>query len=272
MNIELSALVPPVHAIAQRAAQTILAVYRGAFTIEEKADHTPVTTADLAAHNVIVPALRALTPQVPVLSEESIHISCAERIAWNRLWLVDPLDGTREFIARSDQFSINIALIEDHAPIFGLIMIPVSGVTYFAWRGGGAWKHVPQSPPRRIACQPLGDGPVRVIGSRTHTTHPLQTYLEHLGKHDYLGVGSALKACLIAEGQADLYARFGPTSEWDTAASQILLEEAGGGLTDVALLPLRYNARPTLGNPDFFAFGDPRHDWTRYLPRRKPRV
>lgn len=270
MNTALAALAEPVLALAMRAAGEILRIYASDFAIHLKSDRTPVTAADLAAHAVLCEGLARLTPDIPVLSEESAPDEHPQRLGWPRLWLVDPLDGTREFVARSGEFSINIALVEDHLPVFGLILMPVSGAAYWAWRGGGAWKLVPGSTPVPIRCRALGSGPVRVAGSRRHTGHLLQTYLGYLGEHVYRGIGSALKACLIAEGEADVYPRFGPTSEWDTAASQILLEEAGGGLCDGARRPLRYNARHTLINPDFLAFGDAGHDWTRYLPRRSP--
>lgn len=267
------ALAAAIAAIAAQAAAAILAVYRTDFTVDEKADRSPVTQADLAAHDIIVAALGALTPDIPVLSEESARVPLAERSGWTRLWLVDPLDGTREFVRRNDEFSINIALIEQHVPVFGLIHVPVAGTCYWAARGAGAWKlDTAGATPHRIHSRLLGDAPVRVAGSRVYTGHPLTTYLEHLGRHEYRGVGSALKACLIAEGEADLYPRFGPTCEWDTAASQIILEEAGGGLTDTFMRPLRYNARPILLNPDFIAFGDPSRDWSRYLPRRKSKA
>lgn len=270
MNTTLAALAEPVLALAMRAAGEILRIYASDFEIHLKSDRTPVTAADLAAHAVLCEGLARLTPDIPVLSEESAPDEHPQRLAWPRLWLVDPLDGTREFVARSGEFSINIALVDNHVPVFGLILMPVSGAAYWAWRGGGAWKLAPGSTPLPIRCRALGSGPVRVAGSRRHTGHLLQTYLGYLGDHVYRGIGSALKACLIAEGEADVYPRFGPTSEWDTAASQILLEEAGGGLCDGARRPLRYNARPTLINPDFLAFGDAGHDWTRYLPRRSP--
>ena len=271
MNIELAALVEPVHAIARQAAQRILEIYNAGFSVLEKADQSPVTEADLAAHNTIVEGLAALHPDLPILSEEASGIEFDQRRSWEWLWLVDPLDGTREFIKRSDEFSVNIALVHRHRALFGLIQIPVTGACYYAWLKGGAYKQLPDQAPGRIHTRPLGHQPVRVAGSRAYTGRPLRTYLEHMGRHDYLGLGSALKSCLVAEGKIDLYPRFGPTSEWDTAAAQIIVEEAGGGLTDTHMRPLRYNARPTLINPDFFVFGDRSRDWSQYLPRRKPR-
>ena len=263
----LAALMEPVQAIAREAGHRILNVYANGFSITEKADQSPVTEADLAAHRCILRGLAQLTPGIPILSEEAADVGFAERSAWEWLWLVDPLDGTREFIQRSDQFSVNIALIHHHEAVLGLILPPVSGVCYYAWRGGGAFRQPAGQAARRIRAARVCHYPVRVVSSQgSYRTRRLQDYLSQLGPHRHIPLGCALKSCLIAEGEADLYPRFGPTGEWDTAAAQILLEEAGGYLTDTQFRPLRYNARPVLINPDFFAFGDPTRDWSRYMP------
>ena len=263
----LADLMEPVQAIARDAGYRILTVYANGFSITEKADQSPVTEADLAAHRCILRSLAQLTPGIPILSEEAADVSFAERSNWEWLWLVDPLDGTREFIRRSDQFSVNIALIHRHEAVLGLILPPVSGVCYYAWRGGGAFRQPAGQAPQRIRAARVCHYPVRVVSSQgSYRTRRLQDYLGLLGPHRHISLGCALKSCLIAEGEADLYPRFGPTGEWDTAAAQILLEEAGGYLTDTQFRPLRYNARPVLINPDFFAFGDPTRDWARYLP------
>lgn len=271
-DLEYAAFVEPVRAIARTASQRILEIYRNDFDVMEKADKTPLTMADMAAHEYIVEALSRLTPAIPVLSEEHAGVCQEERNCWDWLWLVDPLDGTREFIKRSDQFSINIALIHRHEAVFGLIYLPVNGLCYFAYRQGGAFKQSIDNKPQRIRTCSLGQEPVRVVGGRSFASHSLKTYLEYIGRHCYLSVGSSLKSCLVAEGKFDLYPKFGPTSEWDTAAAQIIVEEAGGRVTDTCMRPLRYNARPTLINPDFFVFGDPSRDWSQYLPRRKPQL
>jgi 3'(2'), 5'-bisphosphate nucleotidase len=220
----------------------------------------------MAAHEIIVAGLSALTPQIPVLSEESHNVSIAERRRWESLWLVDPLDGTRQFIRRNDEFSVNIALIRRHRPVLGLILIPVGGTCYFACHGQGAFKRLAGRPAGRIHARRISKTPIQVAGSRGFNSRRLKAYLEKLGQHDYVGMGSSIKSCLVAEGKIDLYPRFGPTAEWDTAAAQIIVEEAGGHLTDARLQPLRYNARSTLINPDFFVFGDASHDWSQYLP------
>lgn len=271
-NNQLSELVEPVKTIAQDAGQRIMDIYASGFSVSEKADETPITEADLAAHHCIVEKLTRFDASIPVLSEEGCEISYHERSNWEWLWLVDPLDGTKEFIKRSDQFSVNIALIHNNIAVFGLIYIPTSHICYFAYSGGGAFKQMPQQNAEKIHTRPLGHNPIRVAGGRSYVGRPLRTYLEYMGRHQYLKVGSSLKSCLVAEGEVDLYPRFGPTSEWDTAAAQIILEEAGGRLTDFFMRPLRYNARPTLLNPEFFAFGDPSKDWSQYLPRRKPKI
>lgn len=268
--IDLSALAEPVQAIARQAGRRILDVYAGSFSVVAKADRSPITEADIAAHTCILQGLAELTPDIPILSEESSDVGFAERSRWERLWLVDPLDGTREFIRHSDQFSVNIALIHQHEVVFGLILAPVSGVCHFAWRGGGAWKQQrTQLPARRIYAARICHQPIRITSSQaSYRSRRLQEYLARLGHYRHLFLGSALKSCLIAEGEADLYPRFGPTGEWDTAAAQVIVEEAGGQLTDLQLRPLRYNARPVLINPDFFAFGDATRNWPQYLSHR----
>jgi 3'(2'), 5'-bisphosphate nucleotidase len=267
MIVDIKALIHPVQSIAQQAGSRIVEIYKNGFSITEKADKSPVTEADLAAHDIIVEGLSSITPHIPVLSEEDSTISYTTRAQWEWLWLVDPLDGTREFIRRNDEFSVNIALVHQHRTVFGLIFIPITGVCYFASHKAGAFKQVPHHKPHTIHTRAIDQRPPRVIGS-PYTGQRLRSFLSDLGHHHYKGVGSALKSCLVAEGEADLYPRFGPTYEWDTAAAQIIVEEAGGCLTDTQMLPLRYNARPTLVNPDFFVFGDCSHDWSQYLPKQ----
>ncbi len=262
----LDALLVPLLELAAEAGRRIMQIYRGGFSIQLKEDRSPLTEADLAAHDAIAAGLAILTPELPQLSEEeaSGH-PFGERGHWQRYWLIDPLDGTREFIKRNDQFTVNIALIETHAPVLGVIHVPVSGVSYFARRGGGAFKQLPGEAPRPIHVRRLGGDPPVVAGSRSHRGERLTAFLRRLGEHRLLAVGSSLKSCLVAEGSADLYPRLGPTSEWDTAAAQCILEEAGGQLTDTEMRPLRYNTKASLLNPHFFAFGDQGRDWSKYL-------
>lgn len=266
-----SDLLPEVLAIAGRAGDAILEIYNGVegdFDVEHKEDRTPLTEADMAAHEGIVRGLQALTPEIPILSEESSEIPYSERAQWRRYWLVDPLDGTREFIKRNGEFTVNIALIDDGAPIMGVVFAPVLDTFYYGIRGEGAWKQRRGGGTERIHVQPLGDGPVRVAGSRSHANERLMAYLDRLGDHDLRPMGSSLKSCLVAEGEADLYPRIGPTSEWDTAAAQAVVEAAGGHVTDTDLEPLRYNQKESLLNPDFLVFGDDSRDWSAYLEEK----
>ncbi len=265
--------------VARDAGTCILEVYgpEGAgverVDVSVKSDQTPVTTADMAAHALIVDRLASLEPQLPVISEESDLIPLRERHDWPAYWLVDPLDGTREFLRRNGEFAVNIALIVDHRPVIGVILAPVLDIAYHAVRGAGAWKQALVdgewvSDP--INVRNIPDTGVVVARSRCPSTGArLQRFLDRLGEHDEIAMGSALKSCLVAEGAADVYARLGPTGEWDTGAAQCIVEEAGGHLTDTRLQRLRYNERDTLINPHFVVFGDAGVDWADHLaPKR----
>ncbi|AXK71092.1 3'(2'),5'-bisphosphate nucleotidase [Lysobacter sp. TY2-98] len=256
-------------ALAVDAARQILAVYEADFDVESKKDHSPLTEADLASHRVIAEGLARLTPDIPVLSEEAEHKVDADiRRAWRRLWIVDPLDGTREFVKRNGEFTVNIALVEDGIATWGVIQAPVTGViwhggaTHGAFRrerldGGDHAMHV-QSPPGM---------PMRVAASRSHRDGRSEAFIDAMrtrGDVEQLNLGSSLKFCRIAEGGLDLYPRFGPTCEWDTAAGQAILEGAGGQVVDPRGRPLRYNVRDTLLNGDFIAIGDPQLPWREW--------
>jgi 3'(2'), 5'-bisphosphate nucleotidase len=245
------ALVP----VALRAAAAIMTVYEGAFAVERKLDDSPLTQADLESQRIILNELARLTPGVPVLAEESAQAPWTDRRTWRELWVVDPLDGTREFVKRNDEFAINIALVIEHEPVLGLVAVPAQGVVYVGAMGYGAYRRLADG--TRSAIQVAAPAtPLRVIGSRSHTSPQLAAYLARLAPYEFQGVGSALKFCLLAEGNADLYPRFGPTSEWDTAAGQALLEAAGGRVTRMDGHRLRYNCRESLINGDFVAFAD----------------
>ncbi|MBK1693013.1 3'(2'),5'-bisphosphate nucleotidase CysQ [Ectothiorhodospira mobilis] len=251
--------------IAREAGARILDIYGEDFQVAEKDDRTPLTEADMAAHRHIVQGLRDLEPELPILSEESDGIPFSERTQWTTYWLVDPLDGTREFIKRNGEFTVNIALIHEHEPVLGVVLAPVLDLLYSAARGRGAWRHQPA----RETGQPIHvhrdeRRPV-IAGSRSHGTDRLQAFLERIGPHELISMGSSLKFCLVAEGRADLYPRLGPTSEWDTAAAHCVVNEAGGAVTDTALRPLRYNTKESLRNPEFLVMADPQRDWGRYL-------
>jgi 3'(2'), 5'-bisphosphate nucleotidase len=259
-------LLPHAAAIARRAGHEILAVYESAdFAVTTKSDTSPVTAADLRAHRLIVAALRELTPDVPVLSEEAAHIPFAQRAQWQRYWLVDPLDGTREFLARNGQFTVNIALIQGHAPVLGVVHVPQRELSYQGLPGAGAWCAAAGAAAQPLRVSARAHLPVRVAASRAHRGDSLAPFLERLGEHELLAVGSALKFCLVAEGAADVYPRLGPTSEWDTAAAHAVLVGAGGGVSCLDGTPLLYNVRDELLNPFFVAYGPSDRDWLALL-------
>lgn len=254
-------------AIARQAGVRIVEVYtEDNCEVAFKEDKTPVTTADLAAHSIIVEELRQLSPRLPVLSEESDSITFEERTQWPAYWLVDPLDGTREFLRRNGEFSVNIALIVDNRPIAGVIVAPVLDIAYFATQGGGAFKQIGNAEPQAINVR-QAPRQITVARSRNPKTGAcLQQFLDGIGKHDEITMGSALKSCLVAEGAADIYARLGPTGEWDTAAAQCIVEEAGGHIRDINSQDLTYNKRESLINPHFLVYGDDQVDWMQHVP------
>ncbi|HEY9198607.1 MAG TPA: 3'(2'),5'-bisphosphate nucleotidase CysQ [Gammaproteobacteria bacterium] len=259
------ALLDAVKEIAVQAGERILEIYDSEFAIQHKDDKSPLTEADLAAHRTIVAGLTALTPDIPVLSEESASIPFAERSRWTRYWLVDPLDGTREFIKRNGEFTVNIALIHDGHVELGVVYVPVTRLSYYACAGGGAFKQSAGEAAMPIRVRARIDGTVVVAGSRSHSGDSLKRFLDNLGEHELVSMGSALKSCLVAEGKADIYPRLGLTSEWDTAAAQCVVEEAGGRVTGLDMQTLRYNTKDSLLNPHFFVFGDTSRDWSKYL-------
>ncbi len=261
--MDLNALLPEVTRIAREAGDRILEIYNTDFKVEHKDDKSPLTAADLAAHNAIVAGLAALTPDIPVLSEESREIAYAERRDWNPLWIVDPLDGTKEFVKRNGEFTVNIALIQDHVPVLGVVHVPVKAVDYCGAKGVGAhkWEGGEMRP---ISVSTNYDGPARVVGSRSHRGPDMDAYLKRLGAHEVVPMGSSLKFCIVAEGNADVYPRLGPTSEWDTAAAQAVVECAGGRVVKANGETLSYNAREEILNPYFFVYGDQNRDWTGY--------
>jgi len=250
---DAAATLTAVRALAKQAADAIMLVYEGAFDVAHKDDRSPLTAADLAAHRILVDGLKALTPGIPVLSEESADLDVSRRRAWSRYWCVDPLDGTREFVKRNGEFCICVALIEDGAPVLGVVHAPVSGRCHYAAQGLGAF--VVEADGATRAIRVVAPSAVwRVAGSRSHGDARTASVLARLGANEHRPMGSALKFGLIAEGEADLYLRFGPTSEWDTAAGQCIVEEAGGAVLDLHGQALRYNQRDSILNPDFVAF------------------
>ena len=251
-------------AIARKAAGEILAVYDSEFAVQHKDDRSPLTAADLAAHRCIVDGLQALTPDIPVLSEESKDLDIAARRQWTRFWLVDPLDGTREFIKRNGEFTVNIALIEDGIPVFGVVQQPTTGALWWGARGKGAFKRDGDvDAPLRV--RKPATAPLRVAASRSHRDERTEAFMAKMGDVEPIGVGSSLKFCMLAEGAIDVYPRFAPTSEWDTGAAHCVLECAGGAVVDPRGRPLAYNQRDTILNGDFIALGDTSLPWKDWL-------
>jgi 3'(2'), 5'-bisphosphate nucleotidase len=242
--------------IVARAGDAIMRIYEGGFTVQQKDDDSPLTAADLESQRIILDGLTRLTPDIPILSEESAAAPWAQRRTWTELWVVDPLDGTREFVKRNGEFTVNVALVTNHEPVLGVVTAPAQGLVFWGASGVGAFTEhrgaartaIHTSSPQR---------PLRVVGSRSHLSPQTAEYLDRVAEHSLTGVGSSLKFCLLAEGKADLYPRFGPTSEWDTAAGQALLEAAGGHVTRLDGHRLRYNCRESVINGDFVAFTDP---------------
>ena len=244
----ISALEP----IARAAGDAILAIYRQPFAVEFKQDESPLTAADQGAHEVIVQALARLTPDIPVLSEESDAEAMQARRGWSRYWLVDPLDGTKEFVSRNGEFTVNIALIDHGRPVWGLVYAPVLDKLWYGGKGMGAWR-VADGTHKAIQTRPHEAGQAwRVVGSRNHLSQATLDYLAPLGEVELVSMGSSLKFCIIAEGGAELYPRLAPTCEWDTAAAQAVLEGAGGSVTQLDGSALAYN-KPDILNPWFVA-------------------
>lgn len=258
MNNWLS-LRDPVRAIAEQAGEAIMRIYAGDFDIMHKADDSPVTEADLAAHRVIKAGLRALTPQLPVLTEEGGLPDWSVRQHWSDYWLVDPLDGTREFVKRNGEFSVNIALIHHNRPVLGVVYAPATGAEFAGVQGVGSWRFTDYGA-KPLKVRPLPSPTITLALSRSHGSRRERALIEALtrdvGEPQVVRCGSALKTCMVAEGLADLYPRFGPTSEWDTAASQCVLEAAGGQLISLDGKPLTYNRRVSVLNPSFIAYGE----------------
>jgi len=253
-----------VTALAREAGRAILDVYASSFSVQEKEDRSPLTEADLRSEKLILAGLKRIAPEIPVLSEESGQVPFATRRNWSQLWVVDPLDGTREFVQRNGEFTVNIALVDDHRPVLGIVHAPVLERDYYACEGIGAFRSDAQAAGQPIRVARRGAGPLRVVGSRSHRGNSLDAFLARVGPHEFVEVGSSMKLCLVAEGNADVYPRMGPTCEWDTAAGQCVLEQAGGQVLTLDGQPLAYNRADTL-NPNFVGFADADTDWLALL-------
>ncbi|WP_371370100.1 3'(2'),5'-bisphosphate nucleotidase CysQ [Pseudomonas sp. QL9] len=251
------AFLPTVIELVRRAGDAILPFWRSDLAVESKADASPVTAADLAAHQVLAAGLRALAPEIPVLSEEDCGIALAERGQWQRWWLVDPLDGTKEFIAGSEEFTVNVALIENGRVVFGVVGIPANGRCYYGGAGQGAWRVERDGEPEAIGVREKPEEAFTVVASKRHSSPAQERLLAGLGERfgdlSLANIGSSLKFCLLAEGAADCYPRLAPTSQWDTAAAQGVLEGAGGEVLDLKGEAFTYEAREDYLNGSFLA-------------------
>ena len=262
--LEAIELLHPVVRLSREAGQRILEIYATDFEVAHKEDDSPLTKADMAAHNCIVAGLEKLTPEIPILSEEDGLPDYATRKSWDRYWIVDPLDGTKEFVQRNGDFTVNIALIDHGHVILGVVFAPVHDTSYFAAQGAGSWKQEGNGPYESLNTARVGEHQ-RIVASRNHRGEAVDRLMERLPNASDVSVGSSLKLCMVAEGKADLYPRLAPTSEWDTAAGQCVVEQAGGLVTDTDFVPLMYNSKESILNPHFLVIGDPTFDWQQYF-------
>ncbi len=274
-TINYTTLHNDVMALARKAGDQILQVYNSAegFEVNAKGDDSPVTAADLAAHHVLKPGLEALLPDVPVLSEEATLPTYDIRKTWKRYWIIDPLDGTKEFIKRNGEFTVNIALIENGVPVFGVVFVPVLDLMYTGIKNVGAKKiangKIQDIQTRKMQIRLDQKQPIEVVASRSHGAEDVDRFLtkvsKRLGEVALKNMGSSLKLCLVAEGSADIYPRLALTSEWDTAAAQAVVEAAGGQVLDINLQVMRYNTKDDILNPYFFVIGDTTYPWEAIL-------
>jgi 3'(2'), 5'-bisphosphate nucleotidase len=267
MDERLPSLLAALQPIAGEASRTILNFYGSPVAAEAKADDSPLTLADKASHALLVARLTELTPDIPVVSEESAESAAISESAGTWRWLVDPLDGTKEFLKQTGQFTVNVALVHDDYPVLGIVHVPVSGVSYLGLTRGaecGAWIVEPQLPRRPIRTRRADLNKLTVVASRDHAGPVVEAFLKRLQGADVTSLGSSLKFCLVAEGKADFYPRVVPTMQWDTAASQAIVEAAGGHLT--LLDGTRLSCpKDRLRNPSTMTFGDQSIDWPRFF-------
>ena len=257
MTNDFAPLLPAVCDIARQAGAAIMTVYATDFTAKRKADGSPVTEADTAAEAIILPALRAQTPDIPIVSEEHMADGEAPDISGGSFWLVDPLDGTREFLKRNDEFTVNIGLIVGLEPVFGVLYAPALDALYFGAGEGSAMRSLKGAEAQPIQCRDVPPGGIDVLVSRSHSRNErLDDYLSDKNVHQRIPCGSALKFGVLASGEADLYPRFGPTSEWDTAAGHAIIRAAGGDLETFDGPPFAYGkSGDKFLNPGFVAYG-----------------
>ena len=247
-----SVLIEQLIEISKEAGKAILEVYNTNFDYKIKEDSSPLTKADTLSNHIIFKRLKALTPDIPILSEESSNIPYHERSKWNQYWLIDPLDGTKEFIKRNGEFTVNIALIDNHKPIFGVIYAPVLNQTFWGSNNNGSFKMEGDKKPKRITVSSDNKEAIRIVSSRSHLSNELVSFQKNFKNTKTQSIGSSLKFCLVASGKADIYPRLGPTSEWDTAAGHAIARFAGGVVMTMKKEELSYNQKESLLNPHFF--------------------
>ena len=250
--------------VAESAGRAAMEHYGGDGPVEYKDDDSPLTLADKAAHFVIVNALQVLDPWLPVLSEESAQEEISERKSWDDFWVVDPLDGSKEFIKQSGEFTVNIARVRGGESVLGVVHAPVTGECYYATREGGAFVRRPDGELEEIFVRQADPPGLKIVASKDHAGPRVEALLQRLEGARCVSMGSSLKFCLVAEGKADFYPRLVPTMEWDTAAAQCVLEAAGGYLVDLEGRRLSYT-KDALRNPSVLAYGDDSIDWIDLL-------
>lgn len=261
---ELKNLSHEVNEIACTSGKIIRHYFQSTYQIDIKQDQSPVTTADLEANQHIEQQLNMLTPNIPIISEESEDTDYQERKGWDTFWLIDPLDGTREFIKNRPDFTVNIALVHQQKPILGSIYLPIADQLYYSTQDNHAYRQDRGQTPVEIQVSRQRPAIPRICGSRYHTSKAMQRFLNAVGEHQLITRGSSIKSCLVADGSADIYPRFGPTWEWDTAAAQCIIVQAGGHLTTLDMKSLSYNKQSLL-NPSFVAFANEQHGWAEPL-------
>ena len=237
--------------IAKLAGEGITEIYNSDFDYQLKKDLSPITAADNLSHIIITKRLKILAPEIPILSEENCDIPYKIRANWTKYWLVDPLDGTKEFIKRNGEFTVNIALIENNTPIFGVIHLPVTSETYWGSQVNGSFYSSGNNDVKEIRVSENHQNPIRLVASRSHPSEMLNSLLKKIVDYEIIEVGSSIKFCHIASGQADCYPRFGPTSEWDTAAGEAIVSSAGGHVVAASGNSMKYNVKEEYLNPNF---------------------
>lgn len=256
-------LITSLRTIVEQASDAILEIYHQDFSVYTKDDQSPLTQADLEAHKIITKGLQTIS-DYPILSEEGKDISWEERSQWSRYWLVDPIDGTKEFIKKNGEFTVNIALIEEGTPVLGIVGAPALDKVYIGSKDNGAWIESTHQQAVKLMVNPPPKKHWRVVGSRSHNSEATQALADSLPESSFVAMGSSLKLCAIAEGKADLYPRLGLTSEWDTAAAQAIVEAAGGQVVTLDLKPLRYNQKESLLNPYFIVCSQIDSRWSDF--------